>query len=88
MKPAHINSLTLNRIRQGLADRSNEKMWHWTSLAVMVGLAAGLRFYNLASLGYANHYYAAAVLSMTQSWHNFFFLAAEPGVRSVWINPL
>ncbi len=58
---------------------AKRKMWRWTALAALAGLAAGLRFYNLTSLGYANHYYAAAVLSMTQSWHNFFFLAAEPG---------
>jgi 4-amino-4-deoxy-L-arabinose transferase-like glycosyltransferase len=42
-------------------------------------LAAVLRLANLAALGYANHYYAAGVASMLQSWHNFFFVAAEPG---------
>lgn len=42
-------------------------------------LAAVLRCANLAALGYANHYYSAAVASMLQSWHNFFFVAAEPG---------
>ena len=30
-------------------------------------------------LGYANHYYTAATVSMLQSWHNFFYVAAEPG---------
>ncbi len=79
MKPADISSLARKRIRLGLVVSSFEQMWRWTTLAVMAGLAAGLRFYNLTSLGYANHYYAAAVLSMIQSWHNFFFLAAEPG---------
>lgn len=52
------------------------------SLAGLTGvvvLAAALRFANLQALGYANHYYAAAVKSMLQSWHNFFFVAAEPG---------
>ncbi len=49
------------------------------ALAAIVALAAGLRFANLGSLGYANHYYTAAVKSMLQSWHNFFFVAAEPG---------
>ena len=56
-----------------------EKLRGWTAPGILVSVAAGLRFYNLSSLGYANHYYAAAVLSMTQSWHNFFFAAAEPG---------
>ena len=49
------------------------------TLAAIVALAAALRFANLAALGYANHYYAAAVKSMLQSWHNLFFVAAEPG---------
>src|SRR5512141_674520 len=51
----------------------------WGALASVVILAGVLRFANLAALGYANHYYAAAVQSMMQSWHNFFFAAAEPG---------
>ncbi|MEW5960194.1 MAG: glycosyltransferase family 39 protein [Chloroflexota bacterium] len=49
------------------------------ALAAIVTLAAGLRFANLEALGYANHYYTAAVKSMLQSWPNFFFVAAEPG---------
>ena len=48
-------------------------------LAAIVLLAAVLRLVNLSSLGYINHYYSAAVVSMLQSWHNFFFVAAEPG---------
>ncbi len=49
------------------------------ALTAIVMLAAGLRLGNLASLGLANHYYAAAVKSMLASWHNFFYVAAEPG---------
>jgi 4-amino-4-deoxy-L-arabinose transferase-like glycosyltransferase len=48
-------------------------------LAVVVVLAAVLLFSHLNSIGYANTYYTAAVKSMLQSWHNFFFVAAEPG---------
>jgi 4-amino-4-deoxy-L-arabinose transferase-like glycosyltransferase len=48
-------------------------------LSAVVALAAALRLVNLAALGYANHYYTAGVASMLQSWHNFFFVAAEPG---------
>jgi 4-amino-4-deoxy-L-arabinose transferase-like glycosyltransferase len=48
-------------------------------IVAIVAIAAGLRFYDLGLLGYANHYYAAAVKSMLQSWHNFFFVASEPG---------
>jgi 4-amino-4-deoxy-L-arabinose transferase-like glycosyltransferase len=51
----------------------------WLALAAIVVLAAALRLLNLSALGLANHYYSAAVASMLQSWHNFFFVAAEPG---------
>ncbi|MBI5879353.1 MAG: glycosyltransferase family 39 protein [Chloroflexi bacterium] len=55
---------------------------HWArraALGAIVLLAAALRLFNLAGLGYANHYYTAAVVSMLQSWSNFFFAVAEPG---------
>jgi len=42
-------------------------------------LSAVLHFANLDAIGDANTYYTAAVKSMLQSWHNFFFVAAEPG---------
>ncbi len=58
---------------------SRERVMRWVALTAVVALAAGLRFANLESLGYSNHYYTAAVTSMLKSWHNFFFVAAEPG---------
>ena len=58
---------------------SREVALRWLALAAIVALAAALRFSNLDALGYSNHYYSAGVESMLQSWHNFFFVAAEPG---------
>ena len=49
------------------------------ALAAIVLLAAFLRFANFSAIGYGNTYYTAAVKSMLQSWHIFFFVAAEPG---------
>lgn len=49
------------------------------SLTAIILLAAFLRFYNLGATGVGNEYYAAAVKSMLTSWHNFFFVAYEPG---------
>lgn len=49
------------------------------ALAAIMALAGYLRLAHIADLGYANHYYTAAITSIGQSWHNFFFLAAEPG---------
>src|SRR5919201_1908662 len=56
-----------------------ERWWHRIALTAIVAFAAVLRFANLDALGYANHYSTAAVVAMLQSWHNFFFVAAEPG---------
>ena len=47
-------------------------------VAIMLA-SAGIHFYKLATVGDANTYYTAAVKSMLQSWHNFFYVAAEPG---------
>jgi 4-amino-4-deoxy-L-arabinose transferase-like glycosyltransferase len=58
---------------------SRARTLEYLAIAVVVLLAAALRFSNLDSLGYANHYYTAGVKSMLQSWHNFFYVAAEPG---------
>ncbi len=57
----------------------NEKVLAIVGIILIVLLAAWLRFSNLDSIGYGNHYYTATVKSMLQSWHNFFFVAAEPG---------
>ena len=72
---------TLNHKKQ------NENKFHWPSektiaiigIILIVLLAAWLRFSNLESIGYGNHYYTATVESMLKSWHNFFFVSAEPG---------
>jgi 4-amino-4-deoxy-L-arabinose transferase-like glycosyltransferase len=45
----------------------------------IVLLSAVLNFANFDALGDGNLYYTAAVVSMRQSFSNFFFLAAEPG---------
>lgn len=59
--------------------RISRKAGEGLALTGVVALATALRFANLAALGEANHYYAAAVQAMIESWHNFFFVAAEPG---------
>jgi 4-amino-4-deoxy-L-arabinose transferase-like glycosyltransferase len=48
-------------------------------LAGILLLSVFLHFSNLQAIGDANTYYTAAVESMTQSFSNFFFVAAEPG---------
>jgi 4-amino-4-deoxy-L-arabinose transferase-like glycosyltransferase len=45
----------------------------------LMALALGMFLINIRTLGDANAYYTASVKSMLKSWHNFFFVAAEPG---------
>ncbi len=49
------------------------------ALALILLLAAFTNFYELQRNGYANLYYAAAIRSMLESWHNFFFVSFDPG---------
>jgi 4-amino-4-deoxy-L-arabinose transferase-like glycosyltransferase len=47
-------------------------------LLAAVALAAALNTWTLGQNGYANVYYSAGVKSMLLSWHNFFFVSADP----------
>jgi 4-amino-4-deoxy-L-arabinose transferase-like glycosyltransferase len=64
----------------------------WRRIAPMLGpivLAAVLNTWALAQNGYANVYYSAGVKSMLLSWHNFFFVSADPaGLISIDKPPL
>jgi 4-amino-4-deoxy-L-arabinose transferase-like glycosyltransferase len=53
--------------------------WHRIVLFAIVALSVVLNFVGLSREGYDNEYYAAAVKSMSESWHNFFFNAFDPG---------
>jgi 4-amino-4-deoxy-L-arabinose transferase-like glycosyltransferase len=48
-------------------------------LAAVLGLAGLLNLVGLDREGFGNQYYAAAVWSMLQNWHNFFFVSFDPG---------
>ena len=55
------------------------KYWNRLPLFPVLLLAAILNFYQLSREGYSNTYYAAAIKSMMQNWHNFFFNSFDPG---------
>lgn len=48
-------------------------------IALILLLSCVLHFARLSQEGFANLYYAAGVKSMLMSWHNFFFVAFDPG---------
>ncbi len=72
-------SLASHPVRAEAFSVSVEKYLVPALLVAVAALAGLLRFARLSALGFANHYYTAAVASMLTSWHNFFFVAAEPG---------
>jgi 4-amino-4-deoxy-L-arabinose transferase-like glycosyltransferase len=58
-------------------------------LLVVVGASALLNLWNLRINGWANTYYAAAVKSMSSSWHDFLFAAMDrSGLMTVDKPPL
>jgi 4-amino-4-deoxy-L-arabinose transferase-like glycosyltransferase len=53
--------------------------WHtWILLGAVTSVSLLMNLWGLSANGYGNYYYAAAVKSMSQSWHNFFFLSFDP----------
>lgn len=52
--------------------------YHIIALIFIAALSFGLNFYAISQNGTGNEYYAAAVKSMTQSFHNFFFVSFDP----------
>ena len=59
---------------------------HMLALYGIVLLSFFLNFFLIGQSGYGNAYYAAAIRSMTQSWHNFFYISFDPaGVVSVFV---
>jgi 4-amino-4-deoxy-L-arabinose transferase-like glycosyltransferase len=66
-------------VRVGALRLSRETILVGLGLVAIVALAAALLFGNIEAIGQSNTYYTAAVESMLQSWHNFFYVAAEPG---------
>lgn len=53
--------------------------WHRIVVCLIVIFSAFLNFYLIQQNGYGNEFYAAAVRSMLESWHNFFFASFDPG---------
>jgi len=49
------------------------------ALLAIAAVAAALNFVGLSAEGYDNEFYAAAVKSMSENWHNFFFNSFDPG---------
>ena len=76
-------------VKEFIRNPFQKKYLYFYLLAGIAILSFGLNFYAIAQLGYGNAYYAAAIKSMTQSFHNFFFVSFDPaGMVSVDKPPL
>ncbi len=51
----------------------------YPELAAVISLAAVLNLWALSRNGFANQYYAAAVKSMSSSWHDFLYASLDRG---------
>ncbi len=47
-------------------------------MGIILLISIFMNFYQLGQNGYGNTYYAAAVRSMLDSWHTFFFVSLDP----------
>jgi 4-amino-4-deoxy-L-arabinose transferase-like glycosyltransferase len=62
-------------------DRNITPSWLWQRLGLgaVTLISIFMNFFQLGQNGYANLYYAAAIRSMLDNLHNFFFVAFDPG---------
>src|SRR5689334_16343116 len=56
-----------------------DKLCSYLGLAFALAVSAVLNLWNLAQNGYGNTFYAVAVQSMLQSFHNFFYGSYDAG---------
>lgn len=76
------------RVKRDTAWKCWTQPWLWLLVGILA-LSFFLNFWNIGQNGTGNAYYAAAIKSMTQSWHNFFYASFDPaGMVSVDKPPL
>lgn len=69
--------------------RKLKNNYHFIALFFIAALSFALNFYAISNNGTGNEYYAACIKSMTQSFHNFFFVSFDPaGMVTVDKSPL
>src|SRR5436305_12197333 len=55
------------------------RFWKRLALGGVMLISIFMNFYQLGQNGFGNLYYASAIRSMLDSWHNFFFVSFDPG---------
>jgi 4-amino-4-deoxy-L-arabinose transferase-like glycosyltransferase len=57
----------------------SSRLWQRLGLIAVMLVSIFMNFYQLGQNGFGNLYYAAAIRSMLDSWHNFLFVSFDPG---------
>ena len=70
---AHGTPAPTERLRERAGDLARSARRIHPEVAALIGLAALLNLWALTRNGWANTYYAAAVRSMSSSWHDFIY---------------
>src|ERR1700736_100491 len=60
-------------------DTSPSRLWQRLGLGGVMLVSIFMNFYQLGQNGFGNLYYAAAIRSMLDNLHNFFFVSFDPG---------
>jgi 4-amino-4-deoxy-L-arabinose transferase-like glycosyltransferase len=55
------------------------RLWQRLALGGVMLISLFMNFYQLGQNGFGNLYYASAIRSMLDNWHNFFFVSFDPG---------
>lgn len=55
------------------------RLWQRLALGGVTLISIFLNFFQLGQNGFANLYYASAIRSMLDSWHNFLYVSFDPG---------
>lgn len=58
--------------------KNKTKFIHIICVALVMILTFFLSFYHCSNNGYSNLYYSASIRSMSESWHNFFYVSFDP----------
>jgi 4-amino-4-deoxy-L-arabinose transferase-like glycosyltransferase len=79
---AEDTALALPTQPEHVAERetlSLSPLWQRLLLGIVILVSLFMNFFQLGQNGFGNLFYASGVRSMLDSWHNFFFVAYDPG---------
>jgi len=77
--PTIIDENTPENAAKVQSENGWSQLWSRLALAGIMLISIFMNFYQLGQNGFGNLYYASAIRSMLDNWHNFFFVSFDPG---------